>query len=165
MDDKEKIYALMAHTEDLQKIVEAQAVELEKLRAEALGTIRAGCAEVVRAGTSDVRKAFKEIEEVVRKSAKEAEQCRQTLGRSMLWQTTILTCLVGAAIVGIFSGIIWWQTNAFVELRMELEATRTELSKTAQIITVKGKTGYFVVVDGATIQLSDGRLAAPLPKP
>lgn len=167
--EQQKIFALMEHAADLQKIAETQLKTVNEAIQQIETKIGQNLAAEVRNQISvSLTEATTKIETAAT-SAKEAEAAmsatRREFSHGLTWQITLL----GVAFYLLVAGGLWafteYQVKELQSIRQEINAASNELSKIPKVLEVQGEKGYWVVIDrrAETLKLKNGAIVARLP--
>lgn len=170
MSDKEKLFIIMAHADELQKIANASQKELQAavaaikemakgLPAEVSGTVSGTVSGLIKSHLAGpVEQAGTELGQVV--GAIKAATKGLWLYPAVI-VVAIMVVLSGYAYVG-----LKWVQNERDQVKAELAALNHELAKTANVTTIGDEDGYWVEIDKSRkiIDATNGKIYAKMPR-
>ena len=167
--EQQKIFGLMEHAADLQKIAETQfqSVNAAVQRLETK-TGQALAAEV-RIQISESMAGAAEKMEAAAKAAHEAQAAmnatRREFSHGLTWQITFTGIAFFLAVAGGLFAFTEYQVHELQSIRQEINTASDELSKIPKVIKVKGEKGYWVIIHPSKeiVSLQSGAIVARLP--
>lgn len=167
--EQQKIFGLMEHAADLQKIAETQfqSVNAAVQRLETK-TSQVLTAEVRHQISASMAGAAEKMEAAA-KAAQEAQAAmnatRREFSHGLTWQITFTGIAFFLAVAGGLFAFTEYQVRELQSIRQEINAASDDLSKIPQVLQVQGEKGYWVVIDRRveTLKLKSGSTVARLP--
>lgn len=167
--EQQKIFALMEHAADLQKIAETQLqsvnTAVQRLETKTSQTLTAEVRHQISASMAGAAEKMKAAATSAQEAQVAMNATRREFSHGLTWQITFTGISFFLAVAGGLFAFTEYQVRELRSIRQEINAASDELSKIPQVLQVQGEKGYWVVIDrrAETLRLKSGVTVARLP--